>query len=621
MFGHQEPFKHWAYRGVSQDATAVHNTSALLRSLFQQGRLRAFRAQLDRSALLPGVRQALLIDLGRPFANTDPLGTLHAVWLVEQSNRQVFVYQCNRPPRSAAIGGTVMRDIPALEPQSTWYARLAETAARRVLGYNPSDPADAEPGRRQTLALLCAVERALLADAVSRFTTGLASDLLGAIRSAGPASPEIYNFYWTTDGELARRRVQALEGFAFFSETLRSDWRVRRSVDCGEPLVRTLAGAYQVNPRTIQHCRTLQAGRLSSAKRAELLSRLDQLPAEYLPNTDEDWQAFVALAEPLADLATLLDADLQRLVSPFAHGWAKGHQALSQTLGMPFNIAEIETMMRATYRYGVAPVLASALHASDGTAEVPRDPPAAFFPSWFGRYSLSRLADLARRWRLGYAEFSLVRLGFEPNAAGLLTWSPLLPGATSHSHERYRVVELTSQQALEIEGREQGHCVASYAAKCLDGQAAIFSVRDRYTGQVLSTFEIGLNDDRPTLLKHYGYGNQEPDPALAALVTRFVSLVIKPLGVTHIKAVRAERRERSAKIVGLLVPADTLDTELSAGESERLALLVAHAHPNEARRSGLLPFLRKTGYLCAPRQANRPLGPHRAPGDGLRLAA
>ncbi len=621
MFDYQQPFKHWSYRGVSQDAAAVHDTSALLRALFQQGRLHAYRAQLDRSETLPGVRQALLIDLGRPLNGTDPLGTLHAVWLVEQTNRQVFVYRCRRSPRIGVIGGTLMRDVPALEPQSTWYARLAETASRRVLGYKPSDPADAEPERCHALSMLAAVERALLADAVSRFTAGLASDLLGAIRSAGQASPEIYNFYLTADGQLARRRVQALEAFAFFGETLRCDWRLRRSVDCGEPLVRALAGAYRVNPRTIQHCRAMRAGGMSSAKRAEVVSRLDQLPAEYLPKTDEDWQAFVTLVEPLADLAALLHADLRRFVSPFAQGWAEGHQVLSQTLGMPFNTAEIKTMMRATYSYGVAPVLTAVLHAGDGKIEVPRDPPAAFFHSWFGRYSLSRLADLARRWRLGYAEFSLARLGFEPKAAELLTWSPLLPRVASHTHERYRVVELTSQQALELEGREQGHCVASYAAKCLDGQAAIFSVRDRYTGQVLSTFEIGLCEDRPTLLKHFGYGNQDPAPALAALVSRFVRAVLLPLATTYIKAVRAERHEHSAAIIGLLVPADTMDTPLNAVECERLALLVAHAHPNEARRSGLLPYLRKTGYLCASPRTDRPLEPHSASADDLRLAA
>jgi hypothetical protein len=621
MLEHEESFRHWAYRGVAGDATAVEDTAALLRALFRQGRLRAYRARFYRPSGWPGVRQAVLIDLGRPLEGTDPFGTLHALWLVEQSDRRVFVYRCDRAPRLGVIGGKVMRDVPALEPQAAWYARLAETAARRVLGYDPSDPADAQPGRRHALALLVAVERALLADAVSQFTGGLASDLLDAIRSAGPASPEIYNFYWTGDGQLARRRVQALGGFAFFGETLRSDWRVRRSVDSGEPLVRALAAAYQVNPRTIRHCRARSAERLSSAKRAELVSRLDQLPAEYLPATEADWQAFVALGEPLADLAALLHADLRHFVSPFAQGWSKGHQALSQTLGMPFNTAEIETMMRATYRYGVAPVLTAARRPGDGRTDAPRDPPAGFFPAWFGGYGLSRLADLSRGWRLGYAQFSLARLGIEQKAAGLLTWTPLLPRAASHTHARYRVVELTSQQALELEGRAQGHCVASYAATCLEGDAAIFSVRDRRTGQVFSTFEIGLREDRPTLSKHYGYANQAPGPVLAALVNRFVVAVLQPLATTHIEAVRAERRARGAEIVGLLVPSDTPDTPLSAEERARLAQLVAHAHPNEARRRGLLPFLRKTEYLCGPLQADRPVGPQSAPGDDLRLAA
>ena len=68
---------------------------------------------------------------------------------------------------------------------------------------------------------------------------------------------------------------------------------------------------------------------------------------------------------------------------------------MSSKLGAEFDVGAIYEMMQATYRYGVCPWLREELIAAGRRESVPDDPPAMFFPTWFGRYPLARLARMA----------------------------------------------------------------------------------------------------------------------------------------------------------------------------------------------------------------------------------
>jgi hypothetical protein len=164
----------------------------------------------------------------------------------------------------------------------------------------------------------------------------------------------------------------------------------------------------------------------------------------------------------------------------------------------------------------------------------------------------------------------------------------------------YRVVELTSQEALELEGQEQEHCVGSYAAQCLDGQSAIFSVRRAATGEILSTFEVSLDGKRPALARHHGYANAAPEAELAALASRFLERVIAPLPAAHIAAVREARRTIGAGVSRFLPQPNTALEALSCAERAQLAELVAPAHPRAARRRGIAAYLQEAPRPGAP---------------------
>ena len=227
---------------------------------------------------------------------------------------------------------------------------------------------------------------------------------------------------------------------------------------------------------------------------------------------------------------------------------------------------------------------------------------------------------MAGRWRLAYRQFSLDRLGFQDGeVAAKLSWGGLLDTSVGYSHGPYRVVELTSRQALELEGREQRHCVASYAVKCLLGESAIFSIRDRHTGQALSTLEIGLANNAPRLLRHHADENRPPAPELQSVAERFVELVLAPIPSARIAAVRHVRRMAGAKVCQLLGRPNTHEAPLAETERAALARMLSFAHPAEARRDGI------PAYFARMAQVPRPLtGPSRVGGPTaptLRQAA
>lgn len=581
MFVQGQPIAHWDHRRMQNDADTAA-ASMLLRGLFSAGVLRRYRAQYFAPGKAPGVRQALLIDLDEPRGGQGELDGLRCLWLVEPRNGRLVVLGDNRPPNSRSIGGTVLREHPVLDLNAEFWTRLSLLGARRIVSRLPAAGRMPEDSRR--FALLRQIEFRVLATGVQMFLAALNQEALGAMAAEAAFTVEAYNHYVDQAGAPIRNRVQAVKEFPLFGQALRNDWHLKQAVDTGAPLTRALAIRYAVQHRTVRRLRGLSPKRVRPAELATLIQRTDQLPADYLPANDLDWSAFAALSEPLADLSRTLDVPLAQLARPFLGGWHQGRQALMQQFGGAFDLTAIYDMMQATYRYGVHPAMRVRQPAGGRAAHIDTAPPPAFFPLWFGRYTLPRLLDLTARWQNGYRRFSLHRLGLcDPEQMRRLEWSSVLP-AKGHRHGSYRIVELTSYQALDQEGRIQQNCLASYTIKCVLGDSAIYSIRDRSTGKPLSTFEIGFKHDRPELLQHHGPNNANPPAALEALALRFVERVLSPLPATQVAAVRRGRRTSGDKVSPQLARPNTPQESLTSTENATLAQLVASAHPKEYRR-------------------------------------
>lgn len=97
------------------------------------------------------------------------------------------------------------------------------------------------------------------------------------------------------------------------------------------------------------------------------------------------------------------------------------------------------------------------------------------------------------------------------------TWSPSTSARSrrgeeyrpKHNREEYAVVQLRTAADLVAETRTMRHCVASYAGKCIAGQASIWSLRHRAAGRTELMLTIEL-DRLHRAVQVRGFANRLP---------------------------------------------------------------------------------------------------------------
>lgn len=439
------------------------------------------------------------------------------------------------------------------------------------------------------------MEQATLRRALAAFCAELDQNVLAAVRADAEATAAVYNHYLADHATKSRNRIQAALSHPRFAMRLRQDWQLRRAVDAGSPLTQRLAEHFQVRATTIQRLRGLTQDVVPEQTLTAVLRHADLLPPDALPTASEDWLVFQRLADGLDNLVERAGLSRSAVLAPFRGGWAAGLAQVEQRLGAQLDLDTILEMMHCAYHYGVLPAVEGALAERGRSVKLSPIPPAAFFPLWFSRYGLVRLAQMARRWGEAYAQLSLQRLGSgqDGETKPALRWPSLLDAGATHAGTR--VVELTSYAALEIEGQRMQHCVASYAIKCLTAESAIFSIRDE-AGVPLSTFEVRVPVSAPPgLLQQHGRANRPPDAAQQALAQRFVAQVLGRVPTARISAVQRSRRALGLRVRGLLGKPNTVQQPLSVEESRLLGEAIAKTHPAEARRQGLMTYLSAHG--------------------------
>jgi hypothetical protein len=582
-------FSHWAFRELG-DARARSAVAGLLATLRERGAFGLSRARLDRSC--PGVRSALSINLPEPIGEGTPLAGHAGCWVIETHNRNVRLLGTRQRPAAGQVGGQLVHDVPVLDPDAPWVDLVARHCAGALLRRWGTGPLSRSAGT-DPLDLLLQVEAALLRAAVHAFLGDLDTEVLEVLRREASGALSVYNHYWSQDGQPARNRRQAAQAHPWFQDTLRDHWRLRRTVDGGQPLAPVMAEHYHVPQATLRRCRVLLPTDVPKAARAPLLKCAAAFPADYLPRSADDWRAFAEVAPRLQDLAAVLQVEARTLAAPFTKGWRQGLEQLRERAGAELDPDAIFDVMQGAYFFGVRPAVADVLDEPNDDRELPSAPPASFFPLWFGRYDLPRLHAMAARWRVAYGQHAASRrLGSDARATGRLAWPPLQSAGASHGP--FRIIELTSLESLEIEGERLRHCVASYAVKCLLAGSCIYSVRDRAGGS-LSTFEVDISRPVPTLLRHHGPDNDEPPQAQREVVQLFVATVLGSASPAHMATVLRARRALGEPFRSRLGEPNQMPPELEPEEEAALAQAIAFAHPAEARRDGIVPFLQSRG--------------------------
>ena len=99
------------------------------------------------------------------------------------------------------------------------------------------------------------------------------------------------------------------------------------------------------------------------------------------------------------------------------------------------------------------------------------------------------------------------------------SWSPAAKDRSRH--EEYLVVQLRTAAELVAETREMHHCVASYAARCIAGQASIWSLRHRAAGNTERLLTIEL-DRQHRAVQVRGFANRLAHTAVLRVLERWV---------------------------------------------------------------------------------------------------
>jgi hypothetical protein len=81
------------------------------------------------------------------------------------------------------------------------------------------------------------------------------------------------------------------------------------------------------------------------------------------------------------------------------------------------------------------------------------------------------------------------------------------PSRDEPRHAEWTIVELTSNHALTLEGREMRHCVASYARSCLHGWSSIWSLRHRWSDEDVARPVLTIEVRSGRIVQVRGKGN------------------------------------------------------------------------------------------------------------------
>ncbi len=384
------------------------------------------------------------------------------------------------------------------------------------------------------------------------------------------------------------RAYQAQSAFPLFAEDIVTDQSLLLSVKQSTLKLETLAVHYKVSKKTIKNCRYLDLQTIKNEYEglAEFIPHLDQLPSDYFPKAGQinDQKIFVKLLPQLNRLAKIINVSPHTLVKPFTKGWESGLSQIQKQstykIDVDLLVKEIIDMMNASYSYGIKPIL-EIEKLSD------------WYPLWFGAYGLKRLVKLSQEWKINYERFSLGRLKLSDKKQ--ITWDALT--SKTHAINTYYIHELTSQQELEQEGQQLDHCLGSYAEKCLKEKNFIYTLRNN-KGESQSTFEVQYKKGDFELTQHKAYDNNEPTEAQKEAVDKFITRVLSTNSESDVKQLDQQKTTLLATLENKLYSSDTNEAQLSAEENHTLQELVAITHPRQAKKEGILAYLKSKLQQC-----------------------
>jgi len=373
----------------------------------------------------------------------------------------------------------------------------------------------------------------------------------------------VYNFA-VGASDLSRNRTQALQALPWLLPLLTAQggsgkWEgvrlICQSIDDGLPLHDAVAQAFGVPREVVRWLgrRALPGNWRFNVRRLQrLLALLAWLPPERRPRSAAQFEALTALGSSLA--------------APFAYrGRAEDPVALARIAGCmrqwlgratqgrtDDTLTNADIVRRARELEDARDFLRALYDAARAIDGLDVDAADAWVLRWCAGIGMVRMLALSQAWHVAitgaqHDDTDGTADTDDKHGAGA-RWPAVL--AIPWHGEHRTAVELTSRDALHIEGQKMGHCVGSYETVCRSGNSIIVSLRTA-TGVPMSTAQLHLGDGVPAIqaAQHRAARNALPDAdcvrALAALLRDLNRADQGP--VLRRRAFQRRQREKQAR--------------------------------------------------------------------------
>lgn len=357
-----------------------------------------------------------------------------------------------------------------------------------------------------------------------------------------------YNYLLHPLEKVCRNRRQALQFYPLLISTFCNEEpdhtarRLQHGVDLGNPLPTAVADYFRCS-KTVAKFLTEKdldlIGNQWLCHLNKLPKILDLIRPDFWPRTAEDWECFNEWVLPIYDS---LDEKWNRKRSPILQSGLndlvkEGYQRIPARLEKynitMTDISNLHDFEKAYHEWAVQ----VDMPASDATAALQQ-------------VSILRITALSRHWHQWQ-----IQVLDESLAEGSLDdrehWPSFIDSPWPYND--LMVVPLTTPWHLKDEGSKMQHCVGGYTSSCLFYGSHIFSIRDRASGQSLSTFEIRLSDDVADpdpfyLMQHQGPHNDDPSEkctTVLEVLLRHLTVSVSSERLREIRWQQYNRRENS----------------------------------------------------------------------------
>lgn len=305
------------------------------------------------------------------------------------------------------------------------------------------------------------------------------------------------------DRDLSQARVQAVRAYPALAKKLFQDPGLRRAVDSRDPLSPAIARYLRVDEAGVRLLNgvTWQMAGVSPNEPNWGLARLTSVPPDLRPKRRAEHRQLAQIA----GFSDLMNEDFASTMRRFGKGGSAYRFGAELNRVAPSDVRDaaeylVDKLLLPATRHATR-----RLCEADGRRRPPPDGGARglLVTNLLRGMSVRDLFALSDRWHRNLERHEDRLITFRSD----VSWPPFLQ--TPPSEGEVRVRELTSTDALQRQGRREGHCVGGYSEKVLGAGRGrvtlLFSIeRDE---EVLGTAEIALRRTEPKR----GQVRQDPD--------------------------------------------------------------------------------------------------------------